>query len=71
MKAKVIKKFRDRFDLKRIYEIGATFEGSATRIKELENGGWVKAIPEPKAEEQKAEEPIVQKPKRTRAKKSE
>lgn len=71
MQAKVIRKFRDKFNLKRIYEIGATFEGSAERVKELENNGWVKAIPEPvKAVEEPAKEEKP-KPRRTRAKKSE
>lgn len=60
MKAKVIKKFKDRFNLKNVYEIGSIFEGDEKRVAELEAGGWVEAIPEEKP-----------KPKRTRTRKSE
>lgn len=58
MKAKAKALFRDRFNPENIYKVGDIFEGTAERIAELEAGGWVEAIHE-------------EKPKRSRAKKSE
>lgn len=53
MKAKVIARFRDRFNPEKvIYQVGDIFEGSDERVAELAAGGWV--------------EPIVEKPKATR-----
>lgn len=50
MKAKVIARFRDRFNPENIYQVGDTFEGTDERVAELAAGGWVEPIAEkPKA----------------------
>lgn len=46
MKAKVIRKFFDRFNPSDIYGIGDVFEGEEARVAELVAGGWVEAIRE-------------------------
>lgn len=49
VKATVIRAFYDMQDPARtIYQLGETFEGDAKRVTELENKGFVKAIPEEK-----------------------
>lgn len=48
VKSTVIRAFYDLQDPARtIYQLGETFEGDAKRVMELENKGFVKAIPEP------------------------
>ena len=63
--AKVIAPFRDKNDNLRLYQAGASYEGSAERIAELASKGFVmpEKVEQDKAEEQKAEEPKAEKPK--------
>jgi len=57
MQAKVINAFRDKYHPEAVYGVGDVFEGDEARVEELSKAGFV--------------EPVAEKPKRQRAKKSE
>jgi len=57
MQAKVINAFRDKFNPEAVYGSGDVFVGTEDRVKELAEAGFV--------------EPIEEKPRKPRAKKSE
>lgn len=48
MKAKVIEAFGDKLDNDRIYLPGNDYEADEARVAELEAGGFVKRVAEPK-----------------------
>lgn len=54
MKSVVTRAFYDAQDPARtVYQIGATFEGTQKRVKDLEKRGFVKAVAEPKPKKEK------------------